>query len=287
MDASRHHLKLLGALEALLSEGSVTAAARRLHLSQPATSALLAQLRRQFNDPLLVRAGRRLVLTPRAVALQPLLTEALVAVDRLFGEASDFDPGRLVRRFRLAVSDPVGQLLMPALLSRVVTEAPGVTLQIVASGHEVPMQALAGGTLDLAIAHFESIAPDLRGSALYERPLVAVCRRQHPRIHGRLSVRQFVASQHVSIIPHAFALEEALRRTFIEAGRPYRLLASLQPIGAALAIVAATDALALVTEPIARRHADALALQVLKLPPALDLPPVVVRALWQDRKSVV
>lgn len=279
----RAPLRLLSALDALLGERNVTRAARRLHLSQPTASGVLAQLRERFNDPLLVRVGRELALTPRAAELLPLAREALASVDRLFGAPGVFEPASLRRQFRVAVSDAAGQLLLPAVMRRLADEAPHVTLKVSAAGHEVPAAPLGNGLLDLAIAHYEDIAPELHASTLYQSRLVAVVRAGHPRVRGRLTLRQLVAMPQVAIFPHSASLEDELRRVFEAARMPFRLAASVQPLGTAVAIVAATDALALVSEPIARLYARAFDLQVLSLPRGLRLPKVPVRAVWHER----
>lgn len=280
-DERRHHLRLLGALDALLSERNVTRAATRLHLSQSAVSGTLAQLRMLFNDPLLVRVGRELELTARAQEMLPMVRDALAGVDRLFGTQPAFVPGALNRQFRIAVSDTVGQLFVPAVVQRLAQHAPGVTLKVSAAGSEVPEKLLGNGSLDLAISHYEDVPADLRAITLYESRLVAVARASHPSIRDRITMRQFVRAPHVTVFPHSAALEAALRQVFSSA--PFKLAASVQQLSVALAIVERTDALALVSEPMARLYAKTYAIRVLELPKAIPLPKVRVRAIWHER----
>jgi DNA-binding transcriptional LysR family regulator len=282
-DDRRHHLRLLGALDALLSERNVTRAAARLHLSQSATSGILAQLREVFSDPLLVRVGRDLVLTARAQHMLPLVRDALLGVDTLFGTQKAFAPAALTRQFRLAVTDAVGQLLLPDLVRSLTQSAPGVTLKISAAGPEAPNKLLASGALDIAIGHFEDVPTDLRASTLYEHHLVAAVRAAHPTIRGRLTLHQLLMTPQVAIFPHSPALESALRELFIGHRQAFKLAASVQQLPVALAIVEKTDALALVTEPMARLYQKSLAIQVLPLPRSLRLPGVRVQAIWHER----
>lgn len=284
-DARRHHLRLLGALDALLSERNVTRAAGRLHLSQSATSGTLAQLRQLFNDPLLVRVGRDLELTARAQAMLPLVRDALEGVDRLFGAQAAFVPGALKRQFRLAVTDAVGQVLVPDLIERIAAQAPGVTLKVSAAGFEVPEKLLGNGTLDLLVGHYEDVPADLRTMTLYASRLVAVARAAHPVIKARMSLLQFVQAPQVVVFPHSAALEEGLRQAFTATARPFRLAASVQQLSLAVAIVERTDAIALVTEPMARLHARTSAIQVLELPRQVQLPQVRVQAIWHERSQ--
>lgn len=282
-DVPRNRLRSLAALDALLSERNVTRAAARLHLSQSATSGALAQLRALFNDPLLVRSGREMVLTARASELLPMVREALAGVDLLFASKGAFSPADLHRLFRLAVSDSVGQVLVPAVIERLAREAPGVTLRVSAAGPEVPAKLLGSGALDMVVAHYESIPPDLRTVTLYEHKLVAVVRRAHPAIRRKLTLQQFVATPQVAVFPHSASLEDELRRVFGAARRPVVLAASVQHLSTAAAIVARTDALALMTEPVASLYSKVFEIKRVSLPVELALPPVAVRAIWHER----
>ncbi|MEI7465650.1 MAG: LysR family transcriptional regulator [Burkholderiales bacterium] len=282
-DERRHHLRLLGALDALLSERNVTRAAARLHLSQSATSGTLAQLRVLFDDPLLVRVGRDLELTARAREMLPLVRDALAGVDRLFGAQKAFQPGTLKRQFRIAVSDVVGQLLVPEVVQRLALLAPGVTLKVSAAAFEVPERMLAHGTLDLVIGHYEDLPSDLRAMTLYESRLVAVARAAHPTLKAGMTLPQFVQVPQVVVFPHSADVEEGLRRVFTASARPFKLAASVQQLSLALAIVERTDALALVTEPMARLYAKTYAIQILQLPKGVRLPKVRVLAVWHER----
>ncbi|MFG2937808.1 LysR family transcriptional regulator [Streptomyces sp. NPDC048282] len=128
MDVRGLDLNLLIALRALLEEQNVTRAGERLQLSQPATSAALAKLRRHFNDPLLVRQGRVMELTPVAHFLLPLVIEALTQVDRVLAVRSDFDAAASDRRFLITASE-YASVVINARLQRILGErAPGVSL---------------------------------------------------------------------------------------------------------------------------------------------------------------
>lgn len=280
---SRQPLRALRLLEALLDERNVTRAAERLHLSQPAASAALAEWRALFKDPLLVRQGRELVPSNRALELQPRLGEAIASLERLLGGDDPLNPAAIDRQFRVAVSDAVGQTLMPPLIADLARVAPGLKLRISSADAQLPEAALGRGALDLVVAHHDTIAPDLRATTLAAHRLVAIVRRGHPAASGRMTARRFADIAQVTIFPHAAALDDALTRIYEAARRPFRLLASTQDLSAAAAIVARTDGLALVSEPMAVVHARTWDLETLALPAAFALPPVVVRAVWHER----
>src|ERR1700704_246432 len=130
MNLSVLDLNLLVALDALLLEANVSRAAMRIGLSQPAASHALQRLRDLIGDPLLVRAGARMELTPRALALRGPLTQALDQVRGLF-ISDDFDAGRSERQFRLMMPDLAVELLMPPLMAKVTKLAPNVTIDVV------------------------------------------------------------------------------------------------------------------------------------------------------------
>ena len=123
------NLNLLVSLRALLQEGSVTAAARRAGVTQSAMSRSLAQLREVFDDPLMVRVGRGMAPTPRALALRAPLEGALRELERVLSAGADFAPARSSRRFHLMTSDALTATLLPALLARLRRQAPGVGLR--------------------------------------------------------------------------------------------------------------------------------------------------------------
>ncbi len=129
MNLASLDLNLLVALDALLAEASVGRAAARLGLSQPATSHALRRLRLIMRDPLLVRVGARMELTPRAEAVREPLAEALIGVRRLF-VTGGFEPGTSSRQFSLIMADYVANLIMPPLIERISAEAPGIRIEL-------------------------------------------------------------------------------------------------------------------------------------------------------------
>lgn len=282
---SSRHLRLLSVLQALLDEQSVSGAARRLHLSQPAVSTALGQLRELLGDPLLVRSGREMLPTQRAMDLLPDLQAATHAAARVFANRAAVNPGEARRRFRIAVSDAVGQVLVPRLVRRLREQAPGLTLRLSAAPVDLPDAALADASLDLVIAHYDRASPGLRSTTLVRHPLVVVARAGHPSIPGRLTLPRFVAQPQVTIFPHSAGIQEALQAAFAAHKRQIQVMASVQSISVAAGIVAQTDAIALVSAPVAHLYAGVWDLQVLTVPSGLKLPPVPVRAFWHERSQ--
>lgn len=146
-------LNLLLALHALLSERHVTRAALRLHRSQPAVSHALAQLRKHFDDPLLVRQGGGMALTARAQSLAQPLQDALSNLESLLATPL-FEPAKAQRRFRLSLSDYASRIILPHLLRHLRQVAPGVDLAISQASRETMLAQLLDGELDLALGLF-------------------------------------------------------------------------------------------------------------------------------------
>lgn len=192
-------LNLLVALHALLDAGGVTAAARRVGVTQPAMSRSLARLRELFGDPLLVRSGRGMVRTPLAIELGPPLAQLLERVATLLEPDGPFDP-RAPRRFRVAMVDYAGAVVLPNLARSLAADAPGVALDVRPLAEwDAVASALARGTLDAAIGFEHDVPASLERRELLRDRFVCVVRRGHPRVGKRLTLRRYVELPHVLV----------------------------------------------------------------------------------------
>ncbi|MBL8680353.1 MAG: LysR family transcriptional regulator [Myxococcales bacterium] len=208
MNLSSVDLNLLVVLDALLQERSVTRAARRVGLSQPATSSALSRLRAHFEDPLFVRTARGIEPTPRAIAIAPVLASALEAVRATLAEPKAFDAANARRAFRLSVPDSLAVLVLPALLERIGREAPGIDLQLkpVVSSLDDADRALLEGELDVAVvpAKMPSSAErsGVQQRALWREEFVCVLREGHPLAKRRaLKMDEWLALHHLLVAP--------------------------------------------------------------------------------------
>jgi DNA-binding transcriptional LysR family regulator len=172
------NLNLLPVLRALLREESVVGAAREVSLSQPSVSGALARLREVLDDPLLVRVGRSMRLTPRAQKMKPRVEHICSEIERLF-ESEIFDPATADISFVVAAPDHLAFLLSRALLVRLRDEAPGVRIRFV----DPPLnlhELLHDCTIDLAIAGNFHIWPRVEYESLFYERMVAVVATDHP-----------------------------------------------------------------------------------------------------------
>ena len=274
-------LNLLPALDALLREGSVTGAAEEMRVSASAMSRTLGRLRRVVGDPLLVPAGRGLVLTPRARELQPQVEAALAEALAALRPPPSVDIGSLRREFTLRTSDAVAVVLGTALTARVAREAPGVRLRILPEGDEDPADLRDRVDLDLS-APTEWPA-DVRSSALTEDRQVAVARTG--TVHtaddsGLLTLQQFTSLPQV-VVSRRGRFRGVVDELLEQLGLTRQVLATVPTHSTACFMALESEVLALLPVHFATRMAEVLPLTVLEIP--LDLPPTRLEMAWHLR----
>lgn len=276
-------LNLLVALDALLSERSVTRAARRVGLSQPAMSHSLARLRALLDDPLLVRAGAMMEPTPRAEAMAAPLREALATLAETLGAGARFDPATARWSARVASVDYATFVLLPPLMERLGARAPGVDLWCVTPPDD-PMAALHRGDVDLGLTVLRP-GDSLDGIGqrmLFEERFVCLVRKGHRLTRGRLTLARFAAAEHALIAPRGGrggVVDDLL--TGLGVKRSVRL--ALPHFLVAPHVVARTDLVLTVAERVARTMAASLPLTVLE--PPLALPGFAVSLVWSARRT--
>jgi len=274
-------LNLLHALHALLEEASVSRAAARLGLSTPALSHALARLRRTLNDPLLERAGRTMVPSPRAVELRPLVRAVVHDLERVFAPGEAFAPSTSTRRFLLLGSDYVILVLGRALDRLVHEAAPSVQLQFMPNT-QADADAIRESQVDLAIGVYHELHPEIRIQKLFDEELVCVVRRDHPRIGKRLSLAQYANLEHIQVAPRGRpggVIEDALARQ----GLQRRVVRQVPFFVAGLVLVADSDYALTIPRRLAIGHADVFRLRVLNLPIALE--PYSIVQIWHPRRQ--
>lgn len=191
-------LNLLVALDALLSERSVSRAAARLNLTQPAASAALGRLRTYFNDDILQSSGKRMLPTAHAESLAPILQDVLQGIEQLISASTVFEPAASQRRFRICASDYITTVLLTPLLPHIEREAPGVSLQIVQPSARVSQQ-FQQGDMDLMLVPEDYVAPDHPAELLFEERYVVVGWSENPALTETLTEESFLSSGHVAV----------------------------------------------------------------------------------------
>lgn len=270
---------LLVSLDALLREASVTKAAKRVGLTQSAMSHALGRLREHLGDPLLVRAGRQMVLTPKAEALAPRVAHLVEEMSRIFAPDEGFDPGALARSFSLRTTDHILFVLMPEIDTLLNAEAPHVDL-LVSSLAEHGVEALRHGQCDLVVGVFSDLPSDIRQQALFTDRFVCLVRKEHPVIRSGLSLSQYGAMPHVLVAPRGTP-GGIVDRVLAEHGIRRRVARSVPHFLVAPFLVTHSDAVVTISERMAQRISSLLDLTVLE--PPLNLPHYTLTMAWHER----
>jgi len=281
-DLRRIDLNLLLALHALLEEQHVSRAALRLNRSQPAVSHALAQLRGHFDDPLLVRSGGRLELTARAKQLQRPLAEALGKLNGLLS-TSLFDPGKARREFRLGLSDYAARIVLPGLMRRMRSQAPGVDLAVTqGASREALIGRLIDGDLDIALGIFPDAPPDVRVRALFEDRFVCVADRESVADSKQMTFEDWLARPHVKHSLRPDAVDE-VDKALLASGRKRRIALALPHWSTALELIEGTDLIL----TIANRAVMDLANhpRLMQFHPPLSLSAFTYQQAWHVRRD--
>src|SRR5258708_810494 len=272
-------LNLLRAFDAVLQERSVTLAAARLGLTQPAVSNALARLRALFNDPLFVRTPAGMDATPFARELGEPVRQALALLESALAHGPGFDPATSTRAFRFYMSD-LGQIeFLPPLIERVQKVAPGVRLEAVALDVEDIADALAAGALDLAVGFLPGLGSPVRRRQLFRDPYVCLMRADHPAIGKTLTRKKFLAASHalVSYRGGHRVIEEALER----AGLARRIALRVPHFTVVPMVLEPTDLVLVLPARVARVFERRGKLKTLPLP--VPIPPADVGVHWHTR----
>lgn len=271
-------LNLLFTMQAVLSEGSVAKAARRLRLSPSAMSRALARLRETTGDPLLVRSGRGLVATPRGLELRERIGPLLQGAEAMLRPAKPLDVARLTRTFTVQASEGFVENFGAPLLARAAADAPNVRLIFLPKMAEDD-GALADGRVDLeTVVVSRATNPALLGQSLFHDRFVAVFRRGHPLGKGRLTPSRYASGRHVAVIRRGSSrsrIDTALAA--LELRR--EVVTSVGGFSTAIALARTTDLIATVPE----RHTGNLrdGMHTAALP--FTVPPLTVSMLWHPR----
>ena len=273
-------LNLLITLDVLLAEGSVARAAQRLRLSPSAMSRALARLRAATGDPLLVRAGRGLVPTPRALQLREQVSQLVQDAHAVLRPAHTLDLGAVVRTFTLRASEEFVERFGPALLARIAQEAPGVRLRFVHKSDK-HSALLRDGGVDLETGVVDvGASPEVLTQALFRDRLVGVVREGHPLSRGPLSAARFAQGQHVYVSRRGQdrgQIDDALEAQ----GLVRQVSIVVAGFNTAIALARGTDLIASVPERYI--SVPPRGLHCFELP--VTLPPFTVAMLWHPRQD--
>lgn len=271
-------LNLLVTLDVLLSEGSVVRAAQRLQLSPSAMSRALARLRAATGDPLLVRAGRGLVPTPRALELRDRVHQVVDAAEAVLRPALKLDLGSLERTFRIRSSEGFVETFGPRLIARAADEAPGVRLWFMPKPDK-DSTPLRDGTVDLETGVTgRDMGPEIHTLGLFQDRFIGVVRKGHPLAKGRITPARYASAAHVLVWRRGLEMgpvDQALeQRGLVRNG-----VATVGGFASAIALAAASGLVATVPE----NHTRSLWKGMHGFPLPMPVPGFTISLFWHPR----
>lgn len=270
-------LNLLRTFCAIYASGSLTAAARQLHVTQPSVSHALSRLRHQFDDDLFVRAAGRMAPTAVATELYESLADHLAGIERTVESTAGFDPATSQRRFRLCLTD-VGEMnLLPQVLERVMTEAPGIEFEVVPLDVARVADWLAAGRVDAAIASTPIIGAVDSARIMYDR-YVCLVRDDFPLEGDTMPLELFTSTRHAVVSAstgHGAAIQHALD----DPAMGYKSSVVLHHFSVLPHIIARCGFIGVVPSGTTQQIVDRWPLRTANLP--VDLPPFEVRLYWR------
>ncbi|MFC7409526.1 LysR family transcriptional regulator [Hydrogenophaga atypica] len=280
--ANTYDLNLLAALDALLATCSVTEAAARMHLSTPAMSHTLARIRETFGDPILVRAGRKLVPTPRAMALAGPIRTLLAQAHALRVPAEAEGLAAVRRRFVVRAPEGIAVVFGASLSRALEREMPLASLQFLPETHADP-GALRDGRIDLDLGSFRTMDPEAETHVLSKQSLVGAVRSGHPLLNALetpAALERFAEARHVGVTPRpgdGSPVDIALAAL----GLQRQMVLLVPSTFSALVAASRTDLVASVSERTAHGMAASLGLAIFELPFTVQWEPM--RMVWHPR----
>lgn len=284
MELHKLDLNLLLALDALVSLRSVTRAAEKLFVSQPAMSHSLNRLRTFFDDPLLVRSPQGMQPTQKALYLQQGVHQALSLLQSHFSQPEAFDPGTSVRHFTLCTTDYVECVLIPPLVKMLAVTAPGVHIDIKILRETIPELALADGEIDflLGFDEYMSVPSYLCRETWLNEPLIGILRHDHPLQSDQLTLSDLIALPHVFHSPlghQGSPMDDFLA----ERGMQRNISVNSQSYMSAAAIVSHTDHLFILPQKVAAMMAGYWPLKMVSLPK--ECPGYHLNCIWHPAQD--
>jgi DNA-binding transcriptional LysR family regulator len=279
-------LSLIRAFHTVITERSVSRAALKLSTSQPAVSGQLKRLRALTGDPLLVRAGGGMVPTSMALSLLPAAAQVLQGAQALFGGHAaprTFAPATAEQTFRIAASDYLDPLFLPALVGRVRELAPGVGLDILPLTRDYDYRAhLARGEVDLVVGNWLQPPGELHLGRLISDEIVCLVAADHPAARNprQWTVDRYLASEHIAPTPLHAGGRGVVDDHLQARGLERRIVVRCPHFGLAPAMVARSALVLTTGRQFCARYLGSLAVRVVRCP--VDFPPLTYYQLWHD-----
>jgi DNA-binding transcriptional LysR family regulator len=276
----RYDLNLLPIFVALMEERSVTRAAERLGMTQPALSNALARLRLMLKDQLFVRERYGIQPTPIALALAPQIADALASLDDAVLGQQDFDPASAERLFTIAPNGYVEFVVVPALVAKLAEVAPGIKLRLTPYGNDLTETGVVSGITAMVLGRITDPPDNLVVQHLMDEGLDCVVRAEHPDIGEAITRAQFERMRHVNVVPPG-RMRAGLFQALAQQNLKREVALSVTNFFAVAEMVAVTDYVATLPRLICRRLAHDPRLRILPAP--VDFGTFPVEMAWHVR----
>lgn len=276
----RYDLNLLPIFVALMEERSVTRAAERMGMTQPALSNALSRLRLMLQDQLFVRERYGIQPTPIALELSPLIAEALAQLDNAVLGQQAFDPVHAERLFTIAPNGYVEFVLVPAIVARLEKVAPGIKLRLTPYGNDLVETGVVSGTTALVLGRIVDPPDNLVVQHLMDEGLACAVRSDHPGVGDVMTREQFETMKHVNIVPPG-RMRAGLFQALAQQQLKRDVAISVTNFFAVAEMVAVTDYCATLPSLICRRLMHDPRLKILPAP--VDLGSFPVEMAWHVR----
>lgn len=276
-------LNLLVVLDMLCTERSISVAAKKLNLTQPAVSNALKRLRGSLGDELFVRTRRGIDPTPLALELAPHVKLILLDIrEKLLSDSRAFSPATSQKRFRVATTDYSAVLLLPKLSLAIAQAGATVGIDLLNLSERVPFDDLDAGRIDLAIGNFAKVPPSLIQRKLYQDSLSGVMRAMHPLRSKKMSLETYAGASHVFVAPWG-RLGGEVDDELSAKGLSRRIAFMVPSFSLAPEILSGTDCISTLPQRIIAHYAAPYRLKAFDVP--LKLPAFTISMLWHPRTA--
>ncbi|WP_201767480.1 LysR family transcriptional regulator [Sphingobium lactosutens] len=272
---------MLVLIDTLHTEGSVSAAAKRMKTSQPNASFMLGKLRELFGDQLFVRTGGAMRPTALGSALKDPVQRVIATIKGEILQLPTFDPLSAERTFTISSSDLGEIVLLPDLLDTLRTEAPRCGISMLSMPFEALKDAMVSGDVDLAAGYFPDFySHDFFERKLFEHPFVCLASATHPTIQGSITLQQFLDAEHAVVIQEG-RTQEIFEKSAAMAGLQRRISLITQHFMSLPALIARTSLITVVPRAVGRWYQDKEDIQLLE--PPVPVPLIEIKQFWHRR----
>jgi DNA-binding transcriptional LysR family regulator len=273
-------IRQIGLIAELTSLRSISAASRKIGLSQLAASHALAKLRQQLGDPLFTRVGHGLQPTPYGERLGTAARQALDLLVAGLGSNRPFDARTTTRRFTVYANDVGQTVLLPRLIAFLKKEAPGATVRAPPIPLENPSAALSAGEVDLGAGFFDNLTTGFRQSLLFRERYVCIVRSNHPKFRSGMTLEAFKTCEHAMADSTGMA-HAVIDRFLVKHGIQRNITLRVPGFLVLPMNIASSDLLAVIPSRLAEAFVSHLPIKVLPLP--ISIPPFDIRVYWHER----